>query len=1163
MIKKGWNYSIVLIFLVSILLISGCQIEYDSNVQVDSVVESHFSTNFLTGNVIGAEDETISVIITLKDNAGTSSENLEERVEAINDMQELVLDNLEVQEKEVKVLEEVVEEIIVETIVEPVNPIDEEIIIEEEPEVIAEEVVEDVSPVEETIEPVVIEEEIVTEESESVPEVEVEFELERKFSTINAISGEVTEEGLEKLKQDSNVERIDYNYPLKLFLDSSVPPINGNDVWDISVNNVSLNGTGETVCVIDTGIDYTNTALGGCTSEEFLAGNCSKVIGGYDLAEDDANPIDVHSHGTHVAGIVASEDATYRGVAPGAKLIAMKVFTDAGAGNTDDALAAIDWCVNNASQFNISVITMSIGVTDQYGVEIPYLDYCDDSDLLAAEATWAANQGIFIDVSAGNNRGALGITSPACAVNATSVGSTTDSDVISGYNTAPILDLLAPGSSITSTNKGSGFTLKSGTSMAAPHVAGAAAIVKQYWKLAYNQNITPQEIENKLKLTGVLVNDTRNGILFPRIDVLAAIQPYINYTSPTPANNTEQAETSVVVNITSDVNLSSALLEWDNGTAVNYTMNQSGNTNFYYTLSGLTAGNYTYLVYGNDSVNTFGISETRLLIIDTTIPNITFYTPLNNSIYNSGFNLNISIANLLLVASTYNLTNSSGDLIQNNSNLTINQANFTWTDLINISNPTFNDDNYTLTAWANDSLGNPATSSMIFTVDKTAPSINSINRTPEIVYNNNTVIFNINVTDLYLNASKVYLESNLSASWVNYSMNTVDNQTFNFSITGTSNLSNQKNIAYRFYAYDTIGNLNTSSTYNFTIQNRNISFVNITSPVDGITVELGASTSFSGSAVDPDGDTITYSWNFGDGNTSSEQNPSNIYAAVGTYVVNLTTTDGYGYNLSDTISITVSDTTIPVITDNSDSESHYSQDSGLFNIAYDFFDYSKIKNATIYFDTTRLSYNSTYCSNMDTTTVTCSWAMSFTDPENDTGAYYVYVNITDNSSSENQRNSTYSVLLSSCQDSSKNGDETGVDCGGSCSACAIVPAESASSGGGSGGGGGGGGATSIAAVEEVVEEIVSSEESIPDEELVSEGLGSDVSANAVEDLTETKGKSNLFGNAIAYFGEGSATTYVVGFLIFFTLAIIVITIIVKVRSNRKTNLGGESNQDEI
>jgi subtilisin family serine protease len=1162
MIKKGWNYSIVLIFLVSILLISGCQIESDSNVQVDSVVESHFSTNFLTGNVIGAEDETLSVIITLKDNAGTSSENLEERVEAINDMQDLVLDNLEVQEKEVKVLEEVVEE----TIVEPVNPIDEEIIIEEEPEVIAEEltgeVVEDVSPVEETIEPVVIEEEIVTEESEPIPEEEVEFELERKFSTINAISGEVTKEGLEKLKQDSNVERIDYNYPLKLFLDSSVPVINGDDVQGLTVNNITLNGSGETVCVIDTGIDYTHPALGGCTSEEFLAGNCSKVIGGYDLAEDDANPIDMHSHGTHVAGIVASEDATYRGVAPGAKLIAMKVFTDAGAGNTDDALAAIDWCVNNASQFNISVITMSIGVTDQFGVEIPYLDYCDDSDLLAAEATWAANQGIFIDVSAGNNKGALGITSPACGVNATSVGSTTDSDTISGYNTAPILDLLATGSSITSTNKGgSGFTLKSGTSMAAPHVAGAAAILKQYWKLAYNQNITPAQIENKLKISGVLVNDTRNGILFPRIDILAAIQPFINYTSPTPNNNTEQAETSVIINITSDVNLSSALLEWDNGTAVNYTMNQSSTTNFYYGIGGLTAGNYTYRVYGNDSVNTFGVSQTRLLIIDTTVPNITIITPVNQSIYNSYFNMNISIANLLLSASIYNITNSSGGLIQNNSNFTINLANYTWADLVNISNSTFLDDNYTLTVWANDSLGNDAIESITFIVDKTAPSINSVNRTPEIVYNNNTVVFTINITDLYLNASRIYLESNFSTSWINYSMETIDNQTFNFSITGTSNLTNQRNIAYKFHAYDFVENLNTSDTYNFTVQNRNITSVNITSPVDGFTIELGASTSFSGVVVDPDGDAITYSWNFGDGNTSSEQNPSNTYITVGAYVVNLTTTDGYGYNLSDTISVIVSDTTIPVITDNSDSESHYSRDSGLFTISYDFFDYSKVKNATIYFNAIGLSYNSTYCNNLDTTTVTCSWDMSFTDPENDTGTYYLYVNVTDNSSSENQRNSTYSILLSSCQDGSTNGDETGLDCGGSCSACVITPAASAAASS-SGGGGGGGAATSVAIVEEVIEEIVV--EDVPEDlgEAGAEELGGETSVGLEESEVETKGKSNLFGNAIAYFRESSALSYVGGFLAFFALVVIVTVVVIRIRNKRESGPKRES-EDEI
>ena len=573
--------------------------------------------------------------------------------------------------------------------------------------------------------------------------------IENRYTTINGFSGLVTASGLEELRNDPLVKSIAYDYPVMPTLSDSILQINASNVWNLAAGGQNVTGTGITVCVIDTGIDYTHPSLGGCTNDTFLAGTCSKVLGGYDYGNDDTDPRDVNSHGTHVAGIVASENDTYRGVAPGAKLVALKVFTNAGVGSTSDVISAIDWCKNNRSIYNISVITMSIAVTSG-STEIIFNSSCDSDDVsgLANAASGAAALGIFVDASAGNLGSSSGITSPGCGVNVTSVGSVTKTDGNSNYNTGPNLDVMAPGSSIVSTTLSNTFGSKDGTSMAAPHVAGAAALLIQYHRLMENKNLTPTEIDNKLKITGVSFTDTRNSLTFPRINLLEAIKPFINFTSPTPANNSVVGN-SITINATSDTNISVALLEWNNGTANNMSMTKLNNTLFSITFNPLGT-TVNFRVHGNDSAGLWGASSFRMITVDNSSPVVAVYRPTNNSIWGSLFYLNVSITNLNLTSSYYNITNSSGNMLQSNINNSVNLANFTWTDLVNISNTNFTDGNYSLIIFANDSRGINALYNYTFVVDKTVPALFGGNKSPDTVYNNHNITFFVNATDIHV-----------------------------------------------------------------------------------------------------------------------------------------------------------------------------------------------------------------------------------------------------------------------------------------------------------------------------------------------------------------------------------------------------------------------------
>ncbi|WP_438319063.1 S8 family peptidase [Streptomyces sp. HUAS TT3] len=224
-------------------------------------------------------------------------------------------------------------------------------------------------------------------------------------------------------------------------------------------------GEGVTAYIIDTGVRITHTDFGGRASY------------GFDAVDNDNTAQDGHGHGTHVAGTVAG--GSY-GVAKKAKIVAVRVLDNNGSGTTAQVVAGIDWVTRNAVK--PAVANMSLG-----GGADSALDTAVRNSIAA---------GITYAVAAGNESTNANTKSPARVTEALTVGATTSSDAKSSFsNYGNVLDLFAPGSSITSAwgTGDSATNTISGTSMASPHVAGAAAV-----HLSQNPSDTPAQVASAL-----------------------------------------------------------------------------------------------------------------------------------------------------------------------------------------------------------------------------------------------------------------------------------------------------------------------------------------------------------------------------------------------------------------------------------------------------------------------------------------------------------------------------------------------------------------------------------------------------------------------------------------------------------------------------------------
>lgn len=326
--------------------------------------------------------------------------------------------------------------------------------------------------------------------------------LKEELALINAFSTRVNAKNLENLVKNSNVKRVWYDREIRAILDTATKTTHATDLWDDEVT-----GKGVTVAVLDTGI-YDHPDLAG------------RIIAFKDLTGQKADPYDDNGHGTHVAGDIASDgnksQHRYKGPAPEAKLVGVKVLNKMGSGSLSTVIKGVEWCIQNKDAYSIRVMNLSLGSD-------AVQSYKDDPVCQAIEKAWKA--GIVVCIAAGNSGPESGtINSPGIHPDVITVGALNDIDpdnpegkIVADFSsrgptkdglTKP--DVLSPGVGIVSlrspksnldkqrkdTRTEEWYTTLSGTSMATPICAGIVAQMLQV-----DPSLTPDQVKERLMKT--------------------------------------------------------------------------------------------------------------------------------------------------------------------------------------------------------------------------------------------------------------------------------------------------------------------------------------------------------------------------------------------------------------------------------------------------------------------------------------------------------------------------------------------------------------------------------------------------------------------------------------------------------------------------------------
>jgi subtilisin family serine protease len=304
------------------------------------------------------------------------------------------------------------------------------------------------------------------------------------------------------------VKSIHPDREVRAVLEPWIELIGAPSVW----GSFGTQGEGTRVGIIDSGIDYLHPALGGGFGTGF------KVAGGYDIVNNDPDPMDDNGHGTHVAGIVAANTDSVKGVVPLATLYAYKVLDATGRGTDSDILEAIERSVDPNQDGDdadkLDVVNMSLGSGGGSPTDPTSIAVNNATQLGVVFCVAAGNSGGRSPVQGKENNyfydGSATISSPGTADLAITVGASVIEDTLAFFSSRgpnprsfgikP--DVLAPGININSTYLASGYTVLSGTSMSTPMVTGVAALIHGVHP-SWDPALIKSAIVNKAKDLGI------------------------------------------------------------------------------------------------------------------------------------------------------------------------------------------------------------------------------------------------------------------------------------------------------------------------------------------------------------------------------------------------------------------------------------------------------------------------------------------------------------------------------------------------------------------------------------------------------------------------------------------------------------------------------------